>query len=273
MKQALFLILALLSCTGYSLSTEDVEGLFDIQMVCEDRANPNCTELNREARLSIIRTQDTLGASIGYPEQSLSRYIFLSHDTNLENGVYLGTPSLKNTPSSAHFSEVKITFTIQDKKVIANGIIRDARFLTDIRFSGEQILSTRSVTPNEILTDGFDSPNNTEGRFLAKGTNRQWLVTVRQTLGAVGTSDYLVEITDLGNVDGSGFASGDRMYLRSISSSRPGIMELIAPLGQAGGFLKWVLWASPENLLRSTKLQGFFYSSNGIFSRLFLERL
>lgn len=274
MKLAWFTALIFFSSFGsYAVSTQDVEGVFDIQMVCEDRANPNCNELNRQARLSIIRTQDSLVAAIGYPELSLSRYIFVSHDLEFSDGVYLGNPSLKNNPSSAHFSEVHISFDVQDKKVIANGIIRDARFLKDIRFSGEQILSTNSISPTEILTDGFNSPEKTEGRFLAKGSNRQWLVTVRKALGSAETTDYLVEITDQGNADGSGYASGDRMYLHSIPSSRPGTMELIAPLSQAGGFLKWVIWASPENLLRATKLEGFFYSSNGVFSRLYFERL
>ncbi|MFM8269366.1 MAG: hypothetical protein ACKN9V_04185 [Pseudomonadota bacterium] len=273
MKRLWLIAFALLGCVGYSVSIKDVEGIFDIRLVCEDRSNPNCSELNRQARLSIIRTQDSVGAAIGYPEQSLSRYIFVSHDLDLKGDVYSGSPSLKNSPTSAHFSEVQITFSIEDKKVLANGIIRDARFLTDIQFSGEQLLSTHSLAPNEILVDGFESPEKAEGRFLAKGTNRRWLVTVRQALGATGNADYIVEISDQGNVDGSGFASGDRIYLRSIPSSKPGTMELIAPLSQAGGFLKWVLWVSPENLLRATKLQGFFYSSNGVFSRLTFERL
>ncbi|NBX77018.1 MAG: hypothetical protein EBQ92_10725 [Proteobacteria bacterium] len=256
-----------------AVSTNEVEGVFNIQMVCEDRTNPNCSELNRQARLSVIRTQDSLGVAVGYPEQSLSRYVFVSHELELKNDTYLGTPSLKNSSSSAHFSEVWINFFYEDNKLVAKGIIRDARFLKDIHFTGDQLLSTKSLAPTEILIDGFNSPENSEGRFLAKGTNRQWLVTVRQALGSELGTDYIVEITDQGNPNGPELASGDRIYLRSIPSSRPGTMELIAPLSQPGGFLKWVLWVSPENLLRSTKLQGFFYSSNGVFSRLYFERL
>jgi len=256
-----------------AISTNEVEGVFNIQMICDDRTNPNCSELNRQARLSVIRTQDSLGVSVGYPEQSLSRYVFVSHELELKDDTYLGTPTLKNTSSSATFSEVQIGFSYEDKKLVAQGIIRDARFLKDIQFSGEQILSTKSLAPTEILLDGFKSAENAEGRFLAKGTNRQWLVTVRQALGSNSGSDYIVEITDQGNPNGPELASGDRIYLRSIPSSRPGTMELIAPLSQPGGFLKWVLWVSPENLLRSNKLQGFFYSSNGVFSRLYFERL
>jgi len=258
---------------GQSASTQDVEGIFDVTLVCEDRSNPNCAELNRKARLAVIQTPDVLAVSVGYPEQSLSRYVFLSHETELQNSHYYGSPSLKNSSVSAHFSEVLLDFSTNNDQVQVKGIIRDARFLTDIKISGAQVYPFRRASPKEVLTDTFDSPEKTEGKFHVVGHSRNWLATVRQALSSSSEPSFLVEIIDLGSPDKSEPPSGDRIYLRSVPSQQKGVLELLAPLSFPGTFVKWVIWATPETLLRAKNLEGFFYSSNGVFSRLDIHRL
>lgn len=272
MKNFLFIIFAICGLAK-GVSTHDVEGIFDITLVCEDRINPNCTELNRKARLAVIKTPDVLSVAVGYPEQSMSRYIFVNHETELKNGHYYGSPSIKNSSVSAHFSEVLLDFSIENDTIQVRGTIRDARFLTDIRISGQQVYPFSIFTPKEIYSDTFDSPETTEGKFHVVGHSRQWLATIRKALSPADGPNYLVEMTDLGSPDKTEAPSGDRIYLRSMTSQQKGILELFAPLSFPGTFVKWMIWATPETLFRSKKLEGFFYSSNGVFSRLEIHRL
>ena len=255
------------------ISIHVVEGIYDIQLVCEDRSNPNCNELNRKARLAVIQTEDAIVAGVGYPEQSLSRYTFISHNLDLKGNRYYGTPALKNTSASAPFSEALFEFGWNGEQLEVIGVIRDARFLKDIQLKGTQILPSQKLNPPESALNAGDAASVEEGRFLAKGTHRQWLVTLRHALSASENKKSLIEATDLGNPEKNEFASGDRLYLSSTLSSRPGTIEFLAPLNQPGGFLKWVLWSTPEDILRLQKLNGFFFSSNGVFSLLTIERL
>jgi len=256
-----------------TISTTEAEGIFEISLKCEDRTNPNCAELNRKARLSVIRTPELLSVAVGYPEQSMSRYVFVSNETQLKDGHYYGSPSIKNSSVSAHFSEVLLDFFFENETVQVRGVIRDARFLTDIQVLGHQVYPFRRAAPKETFSDTFDSPETTEGKFHVVGHSRQWLATIRKALSPSDEPSYLVEMTDLGSPDKTESPSGDRIYLRSMPSQQEGILELFAPLSFPGTFVKWMIWATPETLLRSKKLEGFFYSSNGVFSRLEIHRL
>lgn len=272
----LFLVLAVSRAWiafGSDISIHVAEGIYDVQLVCEDRSNPNCGELNRKARLAVIQTEDAILAGVGYPEQSLSRYTFISHTLDLQGGRYYGTPSLKNTNASAPLSEALFEFIWNGEHLEVQGVIRDARFLKDIQLKGIQILPSQKLNPPESVMNAGDANPVEEGRFVAKGTHRQWLVTIRHALAVSEQKRFLIEATDLGNPEKNEFASGDRLYLSSTLSSRPGTIEFLAPLTQPGGFLKWVLWSTPEDILRLQKLNGFFFSSNGVFSPLTIERL
>lgn len=265
-----------LSIHGWSVTTAEAEGLYEVSIICEDRSNPACNELNRKARLSIIRTDEVLAVSIGYPEVSIPRYAFISTNTELSDSRYVGDQMVTSS-ASAQFAEVVMTFNNDEngnqKKTTINGIIRDARFLKDVTFSGHQTLSLNNLKTLEPSADGSEAVAKTEGRFLAKGKYRQWIITIRKTLSNSNESVFLAETTDMGSPDGSELASGERRYLRSIKSQHQDTLEFVAALHEPGSFLKWVIWSSPERVLTGKKLEGFFYSSTGVFSHLTLEAI
>ena len=277
MRLFLILLCALGIKTAFShdLSTHVAEGLFDIQIVCEDRSNPACNELNRRARLALIQTDEVLAASVGYPEVSIARYAFISKDLELKNGRYVGEQMVTSS-SAAQFAEVSMEFIHQDQggkhQLLVKGFIRDARFVKDVQFTGEQTLSLHTLKPNNSNINPFVDSSKTEGRFIAKGKDRQWIITIRKTLAnPSGTAEYLAETTDMGSPDGTELASGERRYLRSIRSEQTDALEFVASLHSPGTFLKWVIWSSPERLISGGKFQGFFYSSSGVFSHLLIE--
>ncbi|NDC23074.1 MAG: hypothetical protein EBZ49_02935 [Proteobacteria bacterium] len=258
----------------FSISLSDLglrsEGLYEINIVCEDRINPNCNELNRTARLAVISTPESLAVSVGYPEQSISRYSFVS-DAGLQGSVYTGVEASDHSFSS-HFAEIRAEFLNEEGKVKVTGIIRDARFSKDITFAGEQTLATQNLKSFDPNTVNFSLADVIEGRFLARGEARQWLINIRKKLSSGGAPSYYAESIDLGSPDEKLFSSGERVHLHSIQSSDD-TLELLAPLSKKGSFLKWVLWASPEGTSDCPTLQGFFFSSQGIFSRLTLKKL
>jgi hypothetical protein len=220
----LLFFLSLKVAFPHDISTHEAEGLFEIQITCEDRTNPACSELNRKARLAFIRTDEVLAASIGYPEVSVARYSFVSDDLELKNNRYIGDQMVTSS-SSAQFAEVAMEFIYQDHdgkhQLSIKGFIRDARFLKDVEFFGKQTISLHTLNPQDSNISPFISSENTEGRFLAKGKDRQWIITIRKTLShSSGKTEYLAETTDMGSPDGTELASGERRYLRSIQTKK-----------------------------------------------------
>lgn len=255
------------------------EGLYEVELRCEDRTNPNCMELNRKARLAIIKTPQVIAVSIGYPEQSLSRYAFTSEDTSITNERYVGIQSL-GSDSVAQFSQIQIEFSDdEDGNISISGQIRDARFLKDITVTGQRILPIDTLSRDDNSALSPTLPASQEGRFLARGKNRTWLLTIRKafntlvsSLASSGEGELLAEITDLGNPTTGELASGERTYLKSMRNEN-NQLEFFTPLSQEGAFLKWVLHSDTQTLFRVSTLNGFFYSSNGVYSPLTLERL
>ena len=271
-------VVCLLSTTtAFAINSSDAEGLFEIQMICEDRTNPACTELNRKARLTLIRTDEVLAASIGYPEVSIARYSFISNELELTGSRYVGEQMVTSS-SAAQFAEVSMDFVKTEEagkpKLTVKGIIRDARFIKDVEFFGEQTVSLNNQKVENSDLPPLISSEHAEGRFLAKGKDRQWSITIRKTLSNSSEGiDYLAETTDLGSPDGTELASGERRYLRSIRTNKTGYLEFVAPLHTPGTFLKWALWANPDSSRPEQKFQGFFFSSTGVFSHLSVEAL
>lgn len=251
------------------------EGLYEVELRCDDRTNPNCIELNRKARLAVVKTPQVLAVSIGYPEQSLSRYAFTSEVTSLANNRYIGIQPL-GSDSVAQFSQIQIEFFEEDGTVFITGRLRDARFLKDITLSGRQILPIDSLNRDEHSGFSPSLPDASEGRFLAKGKNRTWLLTIRKAFSALSSSsgeeELLAEIADLGNPSSGELASGERTYLKSMRNENQQL-EFYTPLSQEGAFLKWVLLSDTTTIFRLPQLVGFFYSSNGVYSPLTIERL
>lgn len=248
------------------------EGLYEVRLNCEDRDNPNCIELNRTANLAIIKTPKLVAVSIGYPEQSLTRYAFVSEETQLSDGRYVGVQPL-SSDSIGKFSQIQIDFSDQGESPLAiQGFIRDARFVKDILISGTQILPVKALSRDDLSEENFALPNLGEGRFIARGKNRNWLLTIRKAIAGSESGDLLAEVTDLGNPSAAELASGERIYLKSMRNENKQF-EFFTPLSQNGAYLKWVILADLESIFRVTKLTGFFYSSNGVYSPLTIERL
>jgi len=249
-----------------------VEGLYEVELQCDDRTNPNCAELNRMARLAIIKTPKVLSVSIGYPEQSLSRYTFISEDTSLSSDRYVGNQPF-SPDSIGKFSQIQLDFSEDEQGLISvRGFIRDAKFLKDITLAGNRILPVEGLSRDETSILNPSLPTQTEGRFLARGKNRIWLLTLRKALLSSTSEELLAEITDLGNPSNSELASGDRTYLKSMQNEHKQL-EFFTPLSQTGAFLKWIILSDLETVFRASKLSGFFYSSNGVYSPLTIERL
>lgn len=267
-----FLSLLIFACSlGWSF-----EGLYEVTLICEDRTNPNCTELNRKAKLAIIKTPKVLAVSIGYPEQSLTRYAFISDVTSLSNRRYEGVQPL-GSDSSGRFSQIQLDFSLDFSEaeqglISVQGFIRDARFLKDITLAGNRILPPEGLSRDETSQPNPSLPIESEGRFLARGINRTWLLTLRKALVSSNSEELLAEITDLGNPNNSELASGDRTYLKSMQNEH-NQLEFFTPLSQTGAFLKWIILSDLETVFRASKLSGFFYSSNGVYSPLTIERL
>lgn len=247
------------------------EGLYEVKLQCEDRTNPNCNELNRTARLAVIVSEDLVSLSIGYPEQSISRYAFVSK-AGLPDGIFSGTEASDHSFAS-HFAEIQAEFSNQENSLVVKGIIRDARFLKDITFSGEQILSVHQLKPADPNSSDILATESMEGRFIARGGARQWLVNIRKMLSSGGGLNFYAETTDLGSPDGKSSASGERVHLHSLNTPDADTMVFLAPLSRKGSFLKWILWTTPGRLKSATTIKGFFYSSLGTYSHLVLERL
>ena len=269
-------LLALCLTNGFTLQAADwgseAEGLYEVQMSCEDRTNPNCNELNRVARLAVIVTDDLLSVSVGYPEQSISRYAFVSK-AGLPDGIFNGIEASDHSFTS-HFAEMQAEFSNQGNTIVVKGIIRDARFLKDITFTGEQALSLHKLKPANLNSSNSSvGTESMEGRFIARGAARQWLVNIRKMISGNGGPSFYAETTDLGSPDGKSSASGERVHLHSVDSGNTDTMSFLAPLSRKGSFLKWILWTIPDRLKSATTIKGFFYSSQGIYSHLVLERL
>ncbi|NBT57643.1 hypothetical protein EBT16_02550 [bacterium] len=279
MRHFVFLLIAFSfwSPRSFSLtaSMHEVEGLYDIVLVCEERSNPACAELNRKAKIAVLLTDDLLTVSVAYPEVSLSRYAFVSDELPLTNNKYSGHLMMSSS-SAAPFAGIALDFFHEDTntghKVRIEGIIRDARFSKDVTFKGEQSVSFHTFQPPNVNLDAFKKIENVEGRYLAQGRNRLWVLNIRKGLSDSGPR-YMAETTDMGSPDGTELASGERHYLNSIGNESEGVLELVAPLAQPGAFLKWVLWSNEKDTNKRTKLTGFFYSSTGVFSELSLEPL
>lgn len=252
--------------------TWSYEGLYEVTLNCEDRKNPNCAELNRTANLAIIRTPKVLAVSIGYPEQSLTRYAFVAEDPSLSSRRYVGVQPL-GSDSVGRFSQIQLDFSGEEEGSISvHGFIRDARFLKDILLTGQQLFPLQSLSRDDAPEISPSLSEVQEGRFLARGKNRNWLLTVRRAIAGSRSLDFLAEVTDLGNPKTSELASGERIYLKSMQNEHRQF-EFFTPLSQSGAYLKWVIFADPENIFRVSTLKGFFYSSNGVYSPLTLERL
>lgn len=266
------LVLGLETPTPLGGFNNDFEGLYDVKLVCrEDQLTPECESLNRDARMVVLNLGTMVAVSIGYPEQSLSRYSFITKQLR-DGGRFLagatGTPldAVSDGPS-----EFQAELQTQTWGVELNGWIRDPRFLNDIQVTGRLRQSTAS-----LFHDPSDFPTApTEraflGRFLATGGERIWILTIRKRLTSAG-DELTAEISDFGSTDGEP-GSGIKVRFQSVEIYQAqGVVGIASPLSITNAFLKWTL-SLDKGDAEGKNMRGLMISSTGRTSKLFIQRI